>query len=174
MAGVQELRFNARMGLAKLLPLQSRLETAEMQLADVTAALERLQSEHKRLQVGSCLPACALQEAAGCCLVYCSNVQGRGSLCKTHRRLQQLLYNIPLSTAVARQIADRPTAAVRRQGMSGQAPCAGCCSLAVCFFGLISLAETSWRCTALSICSESHTCLLSPRLATKSSRRWPA
>ena len=60
-ARAQELHINACMvhPQAKVVPLQSRLETAEMQLADVTAALERLQSEHKRLQVGTCLPACA-------------------------------------------------------------------------------------------------------------------
>ena len=59
---------------AEVVTLQSRLETAEMQLADVTAALERLQSEHKRLQVGTCLPACA----AALCMA--GSVRGRGLL----------------------------------------------------------------------------------------------
>ena len=61
-----------------MLPLQSRLETAEMQLADVTAALERLQSEHKRLQVGTCLLHVLLQEAACCCLVHGRQCAGLG------------------------------------------------------------------------------------------------
>ncbi len=82
-AGSQELHFTTHMGRpqAILLPLQSRLETAEMQLADVTAALERLQSEHKRLQVGTCLPRmCCCRKQRAAALSTAGNVRGCGLL----------------------------------------------------------------------------------------------
>lgn len=82
-AGSQQLHFTTHMGRpqAILLPLQSRLETAEMQLADVTAALERLQSEHKRLQVGTCLPRmCCCRKQRAAALSTAGNVRGCGLL----------------------------------------------------------------------------------------------